>query len=460
MLYRDALRRLPYEPMPQQASVLQSLCVFVVNSGGRDVMVVRGYAGTGKTSLTAAFVGAMRAARYKCVLMAPTGRAAKVFSGYAGVAASTIHKRLFRGDALNADAGATFFLAENRERDTLFVVDEASMIPAKPAPGLLQCLVRYVYSGDGCRLLLIGDGAQLPPVGQEVSPAMHPEVLRKLALNPTVVELDSVARQAAKSGILFNATLIRRAMMRKPLELPPLRVAGFGDVRTVTSEDVVDAVTSSYSQVGEDSTIVITRSNFRASAFNRGIRGQVLYAEDVLQRGERLVVVKNNYYWGKNVAGLGFVANGEIVRVDHFGRTEHRYGFRFCDAELYVPSSGVRFDAKIMINTLLNDDPVLAPDRLRELYDAVLQEKIEDGDDPVKASFAMRSDPYFNALQVKYAYCLTCHKAQGGQWEHVYIDLGGIKAEGQQLDFYRWLYTAVTRATRKLFLINSSLPVR
>lgn len=459
-LFDSACSLLPYEPLEQQLAVLCGLAHFAVFREPGDVMIVRGYAGTGKTTLISALLGAMKRENRKFVVLAPTGRAAKVVANYSGMPASTIHKRIFRGDSVSPDASGTFFLARNPDKDTLFIVDEASMIPDSPYPGLLSQLIRYVYSAPGCNLLFVGDTAQLPPVGQSESPAMKPEYLRSFSLNTYCLELSDIVRQAAKSGILYNATLLRSRMTRGELKMPALVVSKFRDVKAISTADIAEAIADSYSKKGIDNTLVVTRSNYRANAFNRGIRGTVLYAEDELQRDERLVVIKNNYFWSREVDGLGFLANGEIVRVEHVSHTESRYGLNFADVELYLPVADKYLEAKIILNSLSDDAPALSQETLTVFYNKLLQEKIEEGMDATKAAAEIRKDPYYNALQVKYAYCLTCHKAQGGQWKDVYVDLGGIDPSAQQIDFYRWLYTAVTRATSCLYLVNSSIPLR
>lgn len=457
-LLRKALDNLDYDPMPGQRALLEKLSAFALERRRLQAFILRGYAGTGKTSLTAAFVKALRECGLKFVLLAPTGRAAKVFSSYAGMPAHTIHKRLFRGDLYEpGSAGTALFNAPNDDEDTLFIVDEASMIQQDSQSQLLTLLLRHIYSREGDNVVFIGDTAQLPPVGQTVSHALSEDYLRGFGMEIFTHLLDAPARQAQRSGILYNATWLRRAMALPELPSPQLRVSGFCDVKSVSSEYLQELVADSYSETGEDGTMVITRSNFRAGVFNRGIRATVLYAESELQIGERLVVVKNNYHYARKIKELGFIANGEIIHVKRIRGIEDRYGSRFADVEAELPSAGISLDAKLILDTLSDDTASLSGEALTKLYNAILAEKEAEGLEFTRALAATRRDPYMNALQVKYAYCLTCHKAQGGQWENLFVDLGGIQPETMDMEFYRWLYTAVTRARRKLFLVNPTL---
>lgn len=458
-LYEKAIALLPYEPTGRQDELLQGLCDFALSRGPRDCIVVHGYAGTGKSSLLAALVRAMTEYKMKCVMLAPTGRAAKVMAGYSSLPAYTIHKRLYRGSSVDPD-NTSFFLAPNRDRDTLFVVDEASMIPGPDTSRLLDHLIRHVYSSPGCAIVFVGDTAQLPPVGEAESYAMNPERLEQYGLTPYIFELDQPLRQAARSGILYNATRIRRRMLRDPLPLPQLWQKGFRDVQVVSSEFLAEQIADSYRNAGQEHTVVVTRSNWRAGAINRAIRGMVLYAEEDLQRGERLVISKNNYFWTSRIKGAQFIANGETAVVQRVSGREERYGHRWADVDLLLADSGVELTAKLLLTPLEADTPSLTSEQMSALYHQVLAEKRAEGVGAGSELTAMRTDPYLNALQAKYGYCLTCHKAQGGQWEDVYIDLAGIQPDILATpDFYRWLYTALTRATTRLYLINPSLEV-
>lgn len=452
-------RHLPYEPLESQRKLLFALTAFVTGHQWRDVFLLNGYAGTGKTSIIGALVKGMCDCKINTVVLAPTGRAAKVASRFAGVPAYTIHKRIFRADSQTPDA--RFFLAQNRDKDTIFIVDEASLITDNPSQGnsLLAQLVRHVYSSPGCAMILIGDMAQLPPVGQSDSPAMNPERLMQLGLSPIKFSLDVPVRQAAESGILYNATTIRKMLFQagKPA-MPTLRVSGFDDTEVVSSADLADILSDSWSKVGIEETLIVTRSNYRANEFNKAVRNMVMMAEEPLQRGDRLVISKNDYYWSKKNELKNFIANGDVAVVEWVGRTEKMYGRYFCEVELLFPSDGSRISARLMLRSLMSEGPSLPREEMERFYNHVLIE--QEGESLSHKIKGVMEDPYYNALQAKYAYCVTCHKAQGGQWKHVYIDMGGIPEESMGADFYRWAYTAMTRATEHLYFINPSLPIK
>lgn len=452
---------LPYDPNDQQIQLIAALARFCSpQSRDESVFLLSGYAGTGKTSLTGALVRALREAEVPVVLLAPTGRAAKVFGAFARYPASTIHRRIYRGteDGLLSGYGE---VADNTLNNAVFIVDEASMIGegdgTEPGDNLLEDLIHYVYSGEGCRMILLGDTAQLPPVGCAESPAMKSEVLRTYGLHVTRAVLTDVVRQGAMSGILYNATWLRKAMRCDPMPDPRLIVSRFDDVISVDGIDLEDSISASYSDYGDDRTLIVTRSNKRAVLFNLAIREKILCREEELCRDERLMVAKNNYLWSAKVKGLDFVANGDIAVVERIYGTELKYGFRFADVTLRMTDRDVSFDCKLMLDTLTSESPSLERDRFNSLYMAALNDpEIFTSATPVRTRMRLlRSDPYINALQVKYAYCVTCHKAQGGQWESVYVDLGYTPPEVDPFEQYRWLYTAVTRATQRLALINA-----
>ena len=455
---------LPYEPNRQQRELLERLAAFVLDERDDTLFLLRGYAGTGKTSLVGALVKALTQLQSKVVLLAPTGRAAKVFARYAGHPAYTIHRRIYRQKSYSPGMEG-FLVGENLAKHTLFIVDEASMIANASGAGdgavygtgrLLDDLVEYVYSGEHCRLILLGDTAQLPPVGQERSPALDAGVLQGYGLAVQEYELREVARQAAESGILTNATRLREEMEQVPLPMPRLRVQGYPDVEALSGEYLVERISDSYDRVGLDETIVITRSNKRANIFNQGIRNQILYREEELTAGDLLLVAKNNYFWSKEYKEIDFIANGDVARVVRVMKRTEMYGFRFADVLLHFPDLEVEMEAKILLDTLSSDSPALT----REQQESLLAQVMADYYDITtrREKFKrLKSDPWFNALQVKYAYGVTCHKAQGGQWKHVYIDMGYIQqGAALSLDFYRWLYTAFTRATEKIWLVNVS----
>ena len=449
---------LPFEPNEQQYLLVRAICAFAMHHGPRDVFVLNGYAGTGKTSVMGALVKAMRQANLPNVILAPTGRAAKVAARLSDRPASTIHKRIFRGNG--ADPAEThFFLAENRDANTLFIVDEASMITdgTSPQSSLLCQLTRHVYSAPGSAMILVGDLAQLPPVGMSESMAMNRDRLDAIGLNPIFFTLDIPARQAEDSGILFNATRVRLALFSDtPAERFRLRESGFPDVSVISSAELADCLSDSWGAVGREETLIITRSNKRANNFNRAIRNMVMYAEEPLQRGDRIVISKNDYYWSKVNKLRNFLANGETAEVTWVGKSEKAYGRWFVDVELKLPDEENPVATKIMLRSLVAEGPAIPRDEMERFYNRVLDNYEGEISHKIKGAL---EDPYYNALQVKYAYCVTCHKAQGGQWKHIYVDMGTIPEDAIGPDFYRWLYTAVTRATERLYLVNPGVPV-
>lgn len=458
-ILQSALESLPFEPLPSQLSVLTAAADFAVNAGERDVFVLNGYAGTGKTSVVGALIRALDRFKRRVVVLAPTGRAAKVASSLSSHQASTIHRRIFRPNPSDP-SGRSWLLAPNQSKDTLFIVDEASLINDSDDLGsrsLLHTLIRYVYSAPGCRMMLVGDDAQLPPVGQSVSMAMNPDRLSRLGLNPFCHSLDIPVRQEADSGIIRNATIVRECIASEvSTALPQLFVTDYPDVQVIGSAELPDALNDSFAQVGQDETLVITRSNWRANGFNRAIRNMVMFAEEPLERGDRVVVSKNDYFWGKRNKAYSLIANGEIAEVTWVGKTEKIYGRYFTETELRL-SDGTIINAQIMLRSLMSEGPAIPRDEMERLYAVVLSSYEGELSEKIKGAM---EDPFYNALQVKYAYCVTCHKAQGGQWKHVYIDMGGIDKDAMGPEFFRWLYTALTRATEKVFLLNPALPLK
>lgn len=459
--FADSVRKaLPYEANAQQSQLIDALARFC---GGHSdigaVFIVNGYAGTGKTSLTGALVKALTAAGRPVVLMAPTGRAAKVFSAHAGHPAHTIHRKIYRGPSGDLTMGNTF-LQHNTLSNAVFIVDEASMIGdgsgEADAPNLLEDLTEYVFTPDNNRLILLGDVAQLPPVGSTESPAMAAASFKRLGLKVSRATLTDTVRQARGSGILRNATWLRRAMLMDPLPTPRLTVDGCDDIFVTDSNEVADIVGECYRTDGPGETIIVTRSNRRATAFNLGIRARILDLEEELSKGERLLVAKNNYTWAAKTKGLDFIANGDVAIVTAIHATEERYGFRFAIVTLNLPDRDVDVRCRIFLDTLTDENASLPRERMQALAEARMADpEVNAPTDTYETRLRrLRKDEYFNALQVKYAYAVTCHKAQGAQWSNVIVDLGGIPPEAQGLDFYRWLYTAVSRATHRLFLLN------
>ncbi len=417
-------------------------------------MLLRGAAGTGKTTLAAAMVRALLSLSQHIVLMAPTGRAAKVFSVYSGHPAYTIHRRIYRQQSLEG----AFSLNFNSSHDTLFIVDEASMInsgdsAAGNGGGLLSDLVSFVYNGRNCRLLLIGDHAQLPPVGEQESPALQRPVLQMLGMHVYEITLNEVLRQSRQSGILYNATVIRQSLD----VMPKIRLHGFADIQVVSGDELIETLAGSYSRVGIDETMVVTRSNKRANIYNRGIRNTILDREDELSSGDRLLVVKNNYFWGQESTAdkkMEFIANGDLAVVQRVRNIHELYGFRFAEVTMTFPDyDDYELTATTLLDTLLADAPALTEAQQAQLSACVMEDY---SDIPQKAERLkqLKADKYYNALQIKFAYAATCHKAQGGQWQHVYVDQGYMTDEMLNADYCHWLYTAFTRATEKLYLVN------
>lgn len=455
----EVMAQLPYEPNDDQLVFIVAMGRFVFTRTERALLVLNGYAGTGKTSLTGAIVKVLTSWHHRCVLLAPTGRAAHIFTEYSGHTAYTIHRKIYRQHSYGSD---TFGLAENKHVDTLFIVDEASMIASNTADGatifgtgrLLDDLITYVYSGQGCRLLLMGDGAQLPPVGQTSSPALDVALLQGYGLNVGQVTLRQVARQAQQSGILFNATLLRQAMEHDVLTAPQLQLDGWPDIETTTGEWLMETLSDCYDRDGMEQTIVVTRSNRRASMFNTGIRNRILYREELLVPGDMLIVAKNNYHWAQDYEQMDFVANGDVCRITRvWGDAEARYGLQFANVTVVFPDhDNLEMDVKIVLDTLLSDSPALSRQQSEQLFNEVMAELPGDKRSRYKA---LKEHPYYNALQVKFAYAVTCHKAQGGQWRNVFVDMGAIMPEAMEtLDYHRWLYTAITRATSHVYLIG------
>ena len=457
----EVLASLPYDPNDGQMLLIAAFAHFLLYSPQQTVFLLKGYAGTGKTSMTGALVKTMSQNGMKAVLMAPTGRAAKVFTEYSGHTAYTIHRKIYRQQSYGQN---NFLLAENKHTNTVFIVDEASMISNSSGDysvfgtgRLLDDLISYVYSGQGCRLMLIGDTAQLPPVGQSESPALSDTVLEGYQLAVYEVFLHEIARQVQTSGIIHNATMLRNIMSSGLLAAPTLQLKAFNDITTVTGEFLMEQLSDCYDRDGQNETIIITRSNKRAVLFNSGVRNSILYREDQLVCGDMLLVAKNNYFWSQDYDNIDFIANGDIIEVKRlWGEIEDRYGLHFANVTVEFPDHNhLEMDTKIILDCLFSDTPALTAAQSELLFNGVMEELAGDKRTRFKA---LKKHPYFNALQVKYAYAVTCHKAQGGQWQNVFVDMGGIMPDAlSSLDFLRWLYTAITRARRQVYLINCPL---
>ena len=451
-----------FAPTAEQEHAIEVFTQFMTDRHEQSLMILRGSAGTGKTTLAAALVRALCSLQQKIVLLAPTGRAAKVFSLYAGHPAYTIHRRIYRQKSMEG----AFNLNYNTAQDTLFIVDEASMVANATTVGdtpfangqLLDDLIQFVYNGRNCRMMLIGDTAQLPPVGEEESPALQTDIMRSYGLHVHECDLNEVLRQSQESGILWNATMIRQLITHDgPMQMPVVRFEGFSDIRRMPGDELIESLASSYSHVGTDETMVITRSNKRANIYNQGIRNMVLGREEELCSGDLLMIVKNNYYWtslSPNLGGLGYIANGDRAIVRRVRRVEQLYGFRFAEVTMTFPDyDDYQLTATVLLDTLTSEAPALTRQQQTQLYNQVMEDY---ADIPLKPDRLkkLREDRHYNALQIKFGYAATCHKAQGGQWAHVYVDQGYMTDDMLSADYIHWLYTAFTRATEQLYLVN------
>ena len=461
-LYGSFLRNLPLEPTSCQDRMLRQTAEFLTEDDA-DILVVNGYAGTGKTTAVSAVIRTMRSLETPCVLLAPTGRSAKVLSSYTGMPASTVHKHIYRQKSHGEDGFGRFELGFNKAKNTLFIVDEVSLLTNEDKSSLfaegnvLNDLVSFVRSGAECRLIFIGDSAQLPPIGLEESPALSPAYMDGFG-GVRYTGLTTVVRQQKESGILFNATRIRTILEDPlfedmPLDELGLRTDGFDDICRIGGGDLLETLSDAYSRFGEDETIVLCRSNKRAIRYNAGIRAQVQYKEDRLVRGDRLMIVKNCYHFVDEVEGMDYIANGDIAKLIRISHFEERYGLNFAEARLSLPDyQDQELTAKVLLDTLESESPSLSYELSNRLYQGV------DADyshitSKQKRYKEVREDPYFNALQLKYANAITCHKSQGGQWKCVFID-NAFWQDFLVADDLKWLYTALTRAVEKVYLVN------
>jgi exodeoxyribonuclease V len=449
--------QLPFEPNEQQVQLLDALGVFLMSTDSEKIFLLKGYAGTGKTSVVSALVRALNELKQKTMLMAPTGRAAKVIAGYSGFPAFTIHKKIYRQKSMSE---FSFQLADNLYNHTLFIVDEASMISntgsdtAFGSGRLLDDLIQFVYGGEGCSLLLLGDTAQLPPVMQPHSPALEREKLLGYGLKLHEFTLTHVVRQALESGILHNATLLRQQLVEeRTTEFPKFELDGFTDIKKLNGMELIDEIQRSYDGVGVEDTIVVTRSNKRANMYNNGIRARVMMKEEELTNGDLLMVTRNNYFWNKPYKEIDFIANGDILEVVRVRKYHNVYGFRFVDLSLRSLDYNWEIDARVWLDGLQADSPTIMNELTNQLFQAVAEDYPEITNRRMLVKQIMENE-YFNALQVKFAYAVTCHKAQGGQWKKVFIDPGQVNEEQLNTDFYRWLYTALTRASETVYLVN------
>lgn len=451
-----------YEPTESQKGLIISLSSFITSDEQKQVLLVKGYAGTGKTTLVSSLVKSLDKCKLRYVLLAPTGRAAKVLSAYSRRPAFTIHKKIYIQKTAREGMGI-FVLERNFHSNTFFIVDEASMITNQAqelnifgSGMLLDDLLEYVYNNKNCKLIMIGDSAQLPPVGLDISPALDRKVLEQHNLIVYECYLTDVIRQSLDSGILYNATGIREMLDKQLSDLPVFKTQGYDDVISLPGSDLLEELSQAYDRYGHDGTIVVTRSNKRANRYNQGIRNQILGREEEIAQGDFLMVVRNNYFWLDENQITDFIANGDIAEITRIHKYQELYGFRFADVTLRFPDyQDMKVMCKIMLDTLDIETAALGQEESRALYQAILED-FPEVKSKRKQYEKIREHPFFNALQVKFAYAVTCHKAQGGQWESVFIDQGYITEEMMNLEYLRWLYTAFTRATKNLYLVNFS----
>ncbi len=453
------LDNLEFHPTGGQVEMIGELGAFLASDDVAEIMLVRGYAGTGKTTLVNSLVRTLSSLKQKCVLIAPTGRAAKVLGAYTHHPAWTIHKKIYRQKS-GKDGLGEFVLDRNLHKNTYFIVDEASMVGDR-SPGsffgsgdLLRDLLDYVELGNQCRLVLVGDTAQLPPVGLDLSPALSKERLEQYGYHVREIEMTDVVRQAEDSGILHNATAIRTLITEGIEDYPDFNFDAFHDITMINGTDLLESISASYDQYGMGETIVVTRSNKRANRFNAGIRSQILWREEQVSPGDLLMVVKNNYFWKDEHNRIDFIANGDIVRVERVLQTEEVHGHNFANVLVTLPDyNKLELEVKVLLDVIDLDAPSLSYDQQKTLYMSVAED-YPDAVNRKQVATKIAVDPYYNALQVKYAYAVTCHKSQGGQWKSVYLDQGFFTEEMLTLDYLRWLYTAFTRASEHLYLVN------
>ncbi|MBP8790459.1 MAG: AAA family ATPase [Breznakibacter sp.] len=451
-----------YEPTPSQHNVITGMASLLTSEAVRPVMIINGYAGSGKTALMASFCAVAQELEVALTLMAPTGRAAKVLSGFTGLPAHTIHKSIYRQDVA-MDYNSGFSLNFNRDAGAVFIVDEASMISNAPTGEtdfgtgrLLEDLLDFVFSRKNCKLILMGDSAQLPPVGSDIGPALDENYLRQYGVDVQSFFLTDVVRQQQESGILKNSLLLRQLIFQDPpvAGYPKFDLKNAPDVERIGGADLIETLSGCYDRYGVENTLVVTRSNKRANQYNQGIRNTVFYKEEAITRGDYLMVMKNNYYWLREEKKGDFIANGDIAEIARINGYAELYGHRFADVSLcFVDQENREVDVKILMDTINSDLPKLTHQEEEQFYRTVMED-YQDLTSARKKLESIRENQWYNALQVKFAYALTCHKAQGGQWDAVFVDLGYITEEMLDVNFYKWLYTAITRAGTKLYLVN------
>ncbi len=462
IIYNNLCKNLGNIPTDDQSDALKKIALYITENNNDVIFLLTGYAGTGKTSVISSIVRTLDLLRMRSVLLAPTGRATKVLGSYSGKQAFTIHKKIYRQKS-SKDGMGSFVLDRNLHRDTYFIVDEASMISNISSDTslfgsgkLLDDLIEYVYSGTDCKLILVGDSAQLPPVGSILSPALDLKALEEYGFGLRSTELKQVVRQSETSGVLMNATRVRLQISENDLVHPSMDCTNFSDVIRLSGEELIDELSTSYGTCGLGGTIIVVNSNKQANRYNQGIRNRIFFREEEISPGDMVMVVKNNYFLVEDdEEGPGFIANGDIAEIKKIRKHEERYGFRFAEMTLYFPDYNFELESKVMMDVLHLDTPALPAEKNRELFQNVLTDYLHIRTRR-KQYEAVRNDPWFNALQIKFAYAVTCHKAQGGQWERVFIDQGMFNRNEITIDYLRWFYTALTRSTDRVYLVNFS----
>ncbi|MBN2613819.1 MAG: AAA family ATPase [Bacteroidales bacterium] len=459
LLAEKLIQNLGHPPTRSQDILIGMLSEFMTRPDNQCVFIIKGYAGTGKTSAISALVKTLEEFGIKSVLLAPTGRAAKVFSHFSGKPAYTIHKKIYRQKS-SKDGFGRFMLEKNLHTNTVFIVDEASMISNQPSEGsffgsgrLLDDLMEYVYNNKGCKLIITGDTAQLPPVNSPGNPALDKRYYSGYLVSTDECELTEVVRQQQQSGILENATRLRTLINTGTVTPPKFNLAGYKDICSIQGNELTEQLEKSYEEAGTEQTIIINRSNKRSNMYNAGVRAKILYRESELSPGDMLMAVKNNYYWIKENENLSYIANGDMLEITRIKKYEENYGFRFADVSARLTDYDIEIECKIMLDTLNTETASLSAEQNKELFYRIYEDYAEIK--PKQKGYNLvKENPFFNALQVKFAYAVTCHKAQGGQWKHVFIDQGYVSDNMISADYLKWLYTALTRSTQKVFLVN------
>ena len=460
IIYNNLCKNLGNIPTDDQSEALKKIAAYICDNNNNVIFLMTGYAGTGKTSVISSVVKTLDLLRMRSVLLAPTGRAAKVLASYSGRPAFTVHKKIYRQKS-SKDGLGSFSLDRNLHKDTFFIVDEASMVSNNSGDSalfgsgrLLDDLIEFVYSGTDCKLIIVGDTAQLPPVGSAVSPALDPASLGVYGFGLISCELTQVVRQSETSGILMNATRVRLQVAESDLVHPSIDCINYKDTIRITGEELIDEISTAYGTCGMEGTIIVVNSNKQANRYNQGIRNKIFFREEEISPGDMVMVVKNNYSLiDEEEEGAGFIANGDIAEVKKIRKYEERYGFRFADMVLKFPDYNLEIESKVMMDVLHLDTPALPSDKNKELYQNILADYVNIKTRR-KQFEAVKNNPYFNALQIKFAYAVTCHKAQGGQWERVFIDQGMFNRNEITIDYLRWFYTALTRSTDRVYLVN------